>query len=193
MQRQSGELNKKWFAHAKKGANRSRRLAARLALARPRRQTSNGNCCAPCCSSHFNSHPNPPTHSLTTRSCVCAQQTLDPTRTRQSWWQRAPSLRLRGMGSLATAFKHGTAWASIHGCTMVPHMLPAVRLCGAASSGKKMQLMAMIARRWPLCDYISLQQGCGSVAAKGNARRHRVSGVRARGVSTSPIVHIVHD
>ena len=56
-----------------------------------------------------------------------------------------------------------------------------------------MQLMATIARRWALCDYTSLRQGCGSVAAKGNARRHRVSGVRARGVSTSPIVHIVHD
>ena len=96
-----------------------------------------------------------------------------------------------GMGSLATTFKHGTAWASIHGCTMVPHAVggTSMRCC---SSGKKMQLMAIIARRWPLCDYISLQQGCGSVAAKGNARNHRVSGVRARGVSTSPIVHIVH-
>ena len=39
---------------------------------------------------------------------------------------------------------------------MVPHMLPAVRLCGAASSWKNMQLLAMIARRWALGDYTSV-------------------------------------
>ena len=55
-----------------------------------------------------------------------------------------------------------------------------------------MQLMAMLARRWALGDYTSLLEGCRSVAAKGSAPRHRVSGVRARGVSTSLMVHIVH-
>ena len=96
------------------------------------------------------------------------------------------------MGALATVFEHGTAWASIDGRTMVPHMLPAVRLRGAASSRKNMQLMAMLARRWALGDYTSLLEGCQSVAAKGSAPRHRVSGVRSRGVSTSLMVHIVH-
>ena len=56
-----------------------------------------------------------------------------------------------------------------------------------------MQLMAMLGRRWVLLDYTMLWEGCRSVATnKGNAWRHRVSGVRLRGVSTSLMVHIVH-
>ena len=35
-------------------------------------------------------------------------------------------------------------------------VLPPVCRCGAASSGKNMQLMAMLARRWALRDYTSL-------------------------------------
>ena len=42
LQQQSGELNKKWFAHAKKGANRSRKLAARLGLAQPAAKPQTG-------------------------------------------------------------------------------------------------------------------------------------------------------
>ena len=55
-----------------------------------------------------------------------------------------------------------------------------------------MQLMAMHARRWALSGYTSRLQSCASMPAKGIALGRRLRGVRVHGMSTSPIVHIVH-
>ena len=73
------------------------------------------------------------------------------------------------------------------------HMLPVVRFCSATLSRTTMQLMAIHARRWALSGYTSRLQSCASMPAKGIALGRRLRGVRVHGMSTSPIVHIVHD